>query len=429
MKRPRLVFLPVLLVVLAAAGCEDQTPLEPTVDPNLSIVGRDRKQGASDQAAIQAALDAAAATHRPSVVRLAKHASIHLDAPLTYTGEGPLLVRGSGATLHGPDGGNAFESTGGADLRFDDLTVAQAGAHGIYVAVPAGRTGVVRVAIDRVVLKENGFAGLWVDDQVHDSPASVSVQVHRSRVLGNNTAGVGEGTDLSDLADKDGIRVNEGGPGDLRLDIDRSWFEGNEADALELDETGTGDVHSAVRHTSFVNNGTQRQFPDDLEDGFDIDEAGEGSIHATFVDVFVTGHLDEGIDLDELDAGSVYARMTNVRSIANSDDNISITESEEVDDDDTLAGEGDIVIDFRRVDASGRDDNGDGDGIKLEEFGEGDVNARIARSRIADNDDDGIQVDESGPGGGLLRLIFVLFEGNLDDDVNSDVDVVRIPQP
>jgi hypothetical protein len=288
------------------------------------------------------------------------------------------------------------------------------------------------VTLDDVVLRENGFGGLWVDDHVNASPASVDVRVTRSRILGNNTAGI-PGPPNAAVADKDGIRVNEGGPGDLRLEVLASWFEDNQADGLELDETGPGDVRANVTGTSFVNNGAQLQFPSDLEDGFDIDEAGNGSIYANLLLVHVTGHMDEGIDYDELDAGSVFANMTLVSSLANQDDNVSITESEEIDDP-SLAdpagdgtGSGDIAIDFRLSSFSEQIDNGDGDGVKLEEFGVGDVGGRIAFSRIANNDDDGIQVDEQGPGGGTLALHFVTFEGNGDDDVTSDVDVVTTP--
>lgn len=420
----RRLALPVLL--LAATACSDVGPTASRAEPQAAVFGVGG--GLSDGTTIQAALDEAAASNAPAFIKLAPGAYVALDAPLRYTGLAVLRIEGSGATIEGPASGNAIESTGGADLYIDDLTVTGAGEHGVYVEVPAGRTATQRVDVSGSILSNNGFAGLWIDDQVHDSPAGLAVRVARTEVLGNNIAGVGVGDDLPALADKDGIRINEGGPGDLSLDVLDSWFEGNEADALELDETGDGDVHARVWRTSFVDNGAQRQFPEDLEDGFDIDEAGDGSIFADLRDVYVTGHQDEGIDLDELDAGSVHMTMLRVTSLANRDDNVSVTESEEVDEDDSLAGEGDIIVRLRQVDLSERNDDGDGDGLKLEEFGAGQVDALVEHSRIANNDDDGIQIDEDGGDGGLLRLILVILEGNLDDDVNSDVPVVTIPQ-
>jgi hypothetical protein len=424
-RRSLLLALAAAPAALLAAACDD-LPVEPEAAPSSTALASAPTHEIASAADLQAALaDVSAGGH--ATIRLARNATIVLDQTVEYDGAADIHLRGRGATLVGPAGGDALRFTGAGGLHVDDLTVSGAFAHGIYVEVPANRTGTFDVRLTHVTLADNGFSGLWIDDQVHASPASLDVRIRDSRIVRNNWRGVGEGTDLAELADKDGVRVNEGGPGDLTFLVHNSWVEDNQADGIELDETGPGDVRSDVRHTSFVNNGAQEQFPDDLEDGFDIDEAGAGSIHARFVDVHVTGHQDEGIDLDESDAGSVYASMTRVTSVANQSDNISITESEEVDDDETLAGEGDIVVDFRSVDASERIANDDGDGIKLEEFGVGEVRGQIVRSRIANNDDDGLQVDEQGPGGGLLTLIKVLFEGNGDDDINSDVEVVILP--
>jgi hypothetical protein len=440
----RFQFSTSIVLALTIAACA-----ESPIDPVARAIRPDFANGPStqivDQASLQAALDAASSSIRATKIRVSANANIVLVSTLTYSGSASLHLQGHGATIVGPADGNAFEATGGGDLRLDDLTVKESGGHGIYVEVPTGRTGTQRVELNDVALVENGFAGLWVDDQENDSPASLEVVVNRTAVIGNNTAGLGTELDYGEVlaaADKDGIRVNEGGIGNLVLIVQNSLFEDNQADGLELDEVGEGDVRATVRHSSFLNNGAQLQFPvdvptgfpgdpadyePDLEDGFDIDEADAGSIHATLIDVFATGHMDEGIDLDELNAGSVFATFTRVTSIANQDDNVSVTESEEVDDPGIGEGEGDIVIDFRQVDASEQIPNGDGDGIKLEEFGNGIVDAQIVSSRVSNNDDDGIQIDEDGGDGGLLRLQSVLFEGNDDDDVNSDVPVVQVP--
>jgi len=56
--------------------------------------------------------------------------------------------------------------------------------------------------------------------------------------------------------------VNEGGDGDLRLSIQQSNFVENQADGVDLDETGSGDVSSQVLNSHFDDNGDQLQFPD-----------------------------------------------------------------------------------------------------------------------------------------------------------------------
>lgn len=508
MKRSRSFVLPVLSLALVAGACSDD-PVEPAAEGPSTVLAEAPPSAIGDAAAFQAALDDAAGSARPSTIRLAPGAHIALEAPLVYPGANPLRVRGHGATLVGPDDGNAFEATGGGDLRIEDLTVEGAAEHGIHAIVPADRTGTYSLQLRGVTLAHHGFAGLWVDDQVHGSPAGVDVQIRDSRIVGNNTAGVGEGTDLADLADKDGVRVNEGGPGDLVLDVRDSWFEGNEADGLELDETGPGDVVSSVRRSWFVDNGRQRQFPDDLEDGFDIDEAGEGSIRATFLRVHADGNFDEGLDLDEAGSGDVDLELIRVVASGNADENVAVGEDVELEPLETVDGgllfpeipatnTGSLYVRLTQVTANGsvagdgmafeefgvgdlrvtgtgvtvedNDDEGiqlvedagledrdpadpstnapdfatgeleftlrrydaaanDGDGLGVEEYGWGDVRGALVASRIAFSGDDGIQVDQADPGGGLLRLVNVTFDGNDDDDVNSDVEVVRTPPP
>ena len=68
------------------------------------------------------------------------------------------------------------------------------------------------------------------------SDATVEVTVLGSRFSGNgNTEGVS-------VSDNDGLRVNEGGLGDLKLTVRLSVFEENGADGIEVDERGDGDA-------------------------------------------------------------------------------------------------------------------------------------------------------------------------------------------
>ena len=187
MKRARALLLLSLAVIVGA--CADEQTVQPTgLEPSASHVGA----GVSSEAELQAALDAAsAATHRSTII-LERGAVISLTGTLSHTGSAPLNIFGRGATILGPDEGNAMSFTGGANLSINDLTVEGAAEHGVYVEVPASRMGTLAVNVRKVALRDNGFAGLWIDDQVYDSPASISLRVMNSRISGNNTAGIGE---------------------------------------------------------------------------------------------------------------------------------------------------------------------------------------------------------------------------------------------
>jgi len=410
----------------------------------------------STEADLQAALDVASAAATRTTIRVQPGASIALTTTLTHSGAAPLLIDGQGATISGPDGGNALEFTGGADLSIRNLTVQGAGEHGIYVEIPGGRTGTVTIVASDLALRDNGFSGLWVDDQVHDSPAGVTVRILRSQVSGNNLAGLGEDLDYDQiltLADKDGVRVNEGGPGDLRLFIQDSDFFENQADGVELDETGTGDVISQVLNSHFDDNGDQLQFPDevpagfpddpadyekDLEDGFDIDENDEGGVQALFQNVSANGNEDEGIDLDETFDGSIEMSGNNIVANDNFGSGIQLTESE-----DEPGTTGDLILNLSNVTAN---DSRDSRGIRLEEFQAGDVLGRIVGAELDGNDSDGLRIEEYESGAidfritdasftnnggdgvqaeenGTLTLVNPVFDNNDDDDINSDAAV------
>lgn len=447
MTKTRAALLPLCILTLIGA-CAD-TSVEPGGAEASVLIARN----VSDAAGLQAALDAASASATRSTIRLERGVAIALTDTLTHTGAAALTLDGRGATITGPDDGNAFDFTGGADLTFRDLTIEGASEHGIYVEVPGDATGTLSVEARGCALRDNGFSGLWVDDQVNDSPASVSVRIVDCVVSGNNTAGIGEDLDYDTilaLADKDGVRVNEGGLGDLRLFVQNSVFFENQADAVELDETGDGDVFSKVLNSTFDDNGDQLQFPDevppgfpgdpddyekDLEDGFDIDENDEGSVFAQFVNVTANGNEDEGIDLDETFNGSIEMIGNDIVANDNFGAGIQLTESEEQPDTD-----GDIVLNLRNVTAN---DSRDSRGIRLEEFQAGDVLGQIVGATFDGNDSDGFRIEciddgtidfrfvnasftnNGGDGlqveeAGTVTLVNPFFDSNADDDINED---------
>lgn len=410
---------------LALGACSDADTTLP-FEPEAPSLAKGGQSGAwvttpadAGAGSFRAAVEAANAD--AGITRIRFHRSLDvvaLAAPVVYTGSQDLTIDGRGTVLDGSAVEDAFVATGGASLSFRNLTVRNAGGDGIFVAVPGSAHGTLSVSLRDVTLVANGEFGLHVDDQTGGSAASIRFSMVGTHLLDN-------GFD-PDIDDKDGIRIDEGGPGDIRALIRRSVVTGNAGDGIELDETDDGDVRVIIRRTAFDENGSQPQLPSDLEDGFDIDEAGSGSIRATFLHVTANHNFDEGIDLDEAGPGDIVSFMNQVEAVGNTDENIKLSEDTDVDDGLTAPEDGSGGLEFRFLDvtANGSTD----DGAQLEEFGNGDVNGVVVRSTFSDNGDDGLEVEQGDAGGGLVRLQRVTTENNADDGVNIDgVEVVRVP--
>jgi hypothetical protein len=125
------------------------------------------------------------------------------------------------------------------------------------------------------------------------------------------------------------------------------------------------------------------------------------------------------MDLDEEGLGDIDFEATHLVASGNVDEGIKASEDVE-----TEAGGG-IEVQLHNVTASNSQED---DGIHLEEFGPGDLKARLVHSTIRDNDADGINVDQAAPGEGKLRLQKITFGGNGGDDVDATgVEVVQVP--
>jgi hypothetical protein len=431
----------------------------------------------------RAAIEQANEDSRIRTIRFADNlAPIQTESSIEYTGSQSLRVLGRGATIEPVDSQLAepaaefdlFISSGAADLLLRDLTFQGSNLNGIFIPIPGDASGTVDVELDRVSLVDNALSGLLIDDQISDSPASINFSMTRTNIIGN---GFKPGFD-----DFDGVRVNEGGDGSILSSIRFSTVEGNAGDGVEYDERDAGDVVLRASHSSFNYNGTQPQLPSDLEDGLDIDEAGEGSIHARLIRVEASGNEDEGIDFDESGTGDLIAHLLHVRANGNLDENIKLSEdadAEPPDPDDfdlddaaqlqefqdaldsvNQAASGDLIAHLVLVQAN---DSRDGDGIRFEEFGlgnlianlllvetdnnddegiqvsegselydapevnlpeqnEGNLIMRLIGSRVTNNGDKGVQVEQFGVGDdiGRLRIRATLFEGNEDDDVDAE---------
>src|SRR4029453_15263127 len=120
-----------------------------------------------------------------------------------------------------------FVSSGGADLELRDLTF-QAGEDGVFVPVPGDATGEISVSLRNVNIVDSGLFGLHIDDQSIGLVGSIHLAIWGGSFTNNGT----------EALDFDGIRVDEGGAGDIAARLSNVVVDGNGADGLELDERG-----------------------------------------------------------------------------------------------------------------------------------------------------------------------------------------------
>jgi hypothetical protein len=411
-----------LATALALSACGDQSAIPTSPEPSFSR-GNGGSQVVTTNAdagpgSLRSAIEQANADPSVRRIRFDRNVGqIDLQSTLTYAGSQDLVIEARGAVIDGSAIGDVLVATGGASLSLRDLVVQNAGADGIVVQVPAAATGVVSLEMAGVILVGNGEFGAHLDDQSSGSAASLRLLLDRVTVANNGFA--------LGIDDKDGIRVDEGGEGDIVFHFTRVIVTGNAADGIELDEKGTGDVRGVIQHSTFDDNGTQPQLPSDLEDGFDIDEADDGSIVVEMVDVSASRNSDGGIDLDEEGAGDIIMQFTRVVAVDNAEENIKASEDANVEDTaDPDDGNGGVEFFFVNVRSTGSGDNG----IQFEEFGNGDVNGTFVQVRSNDNADDGVNIDQTDNGGGTVRLIASEFTGNADKNINiKGVTVVQHP--
>ena len=77
-------------------------------------------------------------------------------------GEGPAVIRPASNDLNGQF--NLLESTGGADLKLRNITLAK-GLTGVFVPVPKSASGILDVTLKGVTIRDNSHFGIHIDDQ------------------------------------------------------------------------------------------------------------------------------------------------------------------------------------------------------------------------------------------------------------------------
>jgi hypothetical protein len=297
--------------------------------------------------------------------------------------------------------------TGGGDLALNFLTVRKAPTEGIDVEVPGSATGTVQVSLFGVAILDNLGHGVLVNDQVdpltldpNGSDASVAVSVIASKFSGNGFS----------VSDRDGLRVNEGGPGHLTITVKISVSDVNGADGIEVDERADGDVVVDMFGSSVTRNG---EFdPLDLDDGFDIDEAGNGSVLGKVVLSAANDNFEEGFDFNENDAGDLRVDMEFVEASRNREEGIDYEE------DDDFAGGGDLLVTMIGIRTNGNL-AGDG-GLKIREKGVGNLDVTVNGVEASSNATRGIQIREDDQGNLVSSIAKATTLGNGDHGMDFD---------
>lgn len=320
---------------------------------------------------------------------------VELKAPVVYTGAQGITIEGEGAEITQKGSTHLLVANGGGNLYLENISFTNAGKSGIVVNVPKGdRPREQVVFLRNVVLSRNGWYGLHFDDQRGgdgtgaDSSSSLRFLMIDSTVTGNNS------DPALSAADKDGIRIDEGGAGGVTVVISGSALNQNSADGIEIDETGHGDVLATVIGSSFNENGAQPQKPSGLEDGLDIDEAGPGDIHLKITKSTINSNMDEGLDLDEAGDGAIHLSAVELEASGNADENVRATQLQR----------GNVSALMRNVTVT---QSRRGDGVKLESFDSGNdrnvtgkIFVTLQNSNILRNGDEDIRLD--GAGGELV---------------------------
>ena len=405
--------------------------------------------GVSSEAEFVAAVDAANGDPSITEIVFAPNAVIELTDEVRYTGEQDLTLIGRGATLSGATvgadtdtwGSGLFVSESGGDLTVERLTFADSFNNGLAVFLPEG-SGTVEIVLDQVTVTDAQFHGVLIDGQattgyntddfIHpecedpyfvNSGTSIDITVDRSVITG---AGQLVGYDISQATgcpqDFDGLRVDQGGDGDLIADLDRSTFDGNLADGVELDEKGDGSVDATVDRSTFNDNGdtiaidcTVEEFCgddlgeeiEDLDDGFDIDEEDAGDLIVSVSRSEVNDNRDEGMDMDEAGEGSIVGTVTKTEASRNGDEGYKASEADGGDNTADISksrfedagndqievesedgdGSGTVTVNVSKITSTGAD----GSGVKAVEDDGGVVFVTVDKSTLTDNGEWGVE--------------------------------------
>jgi hypothetical protein len=339
-----------------------------------------------------------------------------------------LLISGSGnVVLQGVSiedaAGDGLVVTGGGDLTLRNLILRNLEGNGLFVAVHEDAEGVVNLSLEQVLVENNGLHGVFIDDLAPvvgpgagaNSAAGVLLDVQGSTIQGNGFR--------VDVTDRDGIRVDEGGLGDIDVRLVGSLVLNNAGDGIQLAESGLGAVRVNIQGSQIDGNGRQPQNTDDPEDGLDVTEDGPGEVRIRVLESFVRNNYARGLGLEEEGSGGVSVTLETVTVTGNDEENITLTEDKDAKET-LIEGSGSLTVSFIQVTATGAG----ADGIFMEEYGAGDLTGQVVDSSVRSNAGIGISATQAGLGEGQLQLVRVVFSGNTGGNLfTSGVGVATVP--
>lgn len=331
--------------------------------------------------------------------------TVEIASSLEYTGSQDLTLYARGATLKPAEEMvetfDLFVSSGDANLRIRDM-VFEGGAYGIYAPISETATGTVQFQFLQVTVQDNESFGIYLDDQLNSSEATLKLMMRDSFVLRN-------GYESSDF---DGVRIDEGGDGSIHARIMNTAIEDNGGDGMRLGEENDGSVWMFTTASSFDRNGF---FDDgDFEDGLDINETGSGNLWFRAAESTFNNNFEQGLDLDEEQEGFTRVHLFRVDANQNSAEGIKVDEKF---DEEETGSDGNLVINFAHVNANL---NLAGQGISVSEAGDGSLVSSLINVVANNNGAGGIQIEESGIGN--LRNLFLRVETNSNGGSGVEVD-------
>jgi hypothetical protein len=426
----------------------------------------------SGPGSLQEALDRAAASEERTVIMITEaDGTLTTEVGLRYEGAAPLVLHGNGVTIASPHDVTLFTAVGPSLLAITGARFAGPGGYslarqgadagaagrGIFLDGAGAATGVVGLVLSNVAVAGVAGHGIHVSDCASGgdcaagdgSAASLRLELHRVYI-----SDVGQGRHGAD-----GLRVDEGGPGDIDLAAVTFTATGVGGDGIALNEGQEGSVIADLLRADFIENGSYcdpavlggflprpaagsfraaelvpadlprpdpaapdpacitaevATFEDgsvatyaygiDVADGFAIDETGPGSILATLSIGQMLGNFGQGYAFHEAGRGDLDVVFTGIVGNGNLGAAMRLSE----------ADAGDLYGGATAVELSS---NG-GLGLAAAEGGAGDLNLTLVGAATAGNagGDLGVEAAQAGSGAGNIYVV----DSEIADGIETD---------
>lgn len=344
-------------------------------------------------------------------IRFATHIGGQIEprSQIVFDGPQPLTVEGQVhiVTLDAPGVGLLFKVRSALTLR--GFGVEDSRKVGLGILVQQDAIGEVHVNLENMYFLGVYSHAVWITDQDvpestpvafsdAGSPASLHVTLRKIRV-----------TNTAFEAGDAGVRVSEGGDGDLHVTIDSSIVQYS-GGGIDLDERGAGVLAVAASHSTVAGIAFRPGNP--LVGAFTLRESGTGGIDCRLHDMDIIDNYGDGLDLVEFGSGNVTVVLSDVRVDANGGSAITIAE----DADDT--GSGSLSLDFVDLVARSNAFGSSAAAVNIAESADGNIEMRVVGGMASANAATGVSVSERGDGHLTATLAGAAARGNGGDGID-----------